>query len=656
MLYLDIETRSECDLIFHGLRRYAEDPTTQVISMAYAVGDAEVRFWWAHEPFPQIVIEHFRSGGLVTAHNADFERHLFAFVIAPGYGFTTPKLEQWRCSMIQGLTNGYAGGLDALATGLGLPFSKNPAGSRLIREYCAPGHLKAFKPGDAEIMKCYNITDVEVMRAATKCLRDLTDDEWYEYHITCEINDRGLPIDVEFCEAVLAYTREVADDANDNISRVTGGAVTKATQRKARDAWLFPKLTETQMKLLKTSTANPEKISLDQDHRASLLACGSELDDGARKLLECIDEAGSSALKKYAVAAHQHVKGRVHNTFLFNGASTGRFSGKGLQPHNMRRDSYDDTHTAVLVRDVLDNFALDAPATTLARLSRSMIYHKTGISWVDWSAIEGRVAPWLSALPSGMKKLELFKRGEDIYKITAAEMFHDDDSGGEPDASIVTPTERQGGKIAELSLQFGGSHNALISMGKKFGVVFEEDEARKIVASWRTINPWAEAIWDDYNLAVKKAVFAPGERYLVGRVTFYCDKEKNFLWCALPSERLLAYPKPKYGPYTTPRGERDGVTFQSHFKPAAGEPPIRIHARGALLFQNTVQAVAADILREAIVEAHEAGLKIVGHVHDEIIVEGDGEKLNEIMLTEPWWADGLPLATGGVQSGTRWGK
>ena len=649
MLYLDIETRSECDLIFHGLRRYAEDPTTQVISMAYAVGDAEVRFWWAHEPFPQIVIEHFRSGGLVTAHNADFERHLFAFVIAPGYGFTTPKLEQWRCSMIQGLTNGYAGGLDALATGLGLPFSKNPAGSRLIREYCAPGHLKEFKPGDAEIMKCYNITDVEVMRAAVKCLRPLTDDEWYEYDITCEINDRGLAIDVEFCEAALAYTHEVAADANEQISILTGGAMTKATQRTARDAWLFPKLTPAQMKLLEVYKKGEKKISLDQDHRAYLLLC-DDLDPEARELLEYIDNAGSSALKKYAVAAHQHVNGRVHNTFLFNGAGrTGRFSGKGLQPHNMRRDVYGANEAEALTQDVLTNIELDAPANTLARLSRSMIAHEEGLSWVDWSAIEGRVAPWLSCTGTGETKLALFREGKDIYVVTAARMFGRNEEE-------VGPEQRQAGKIAELSLQFGGSHNALIGMARNFGVVFEEDEAREIVDRWRMANRWAQEIWNDYDKAITAAVLDPWVDQVVGRVTYHSDGE-NFLWCQLPSERLLAYPKPKFEEYMTPWDEeRVGVTFQSHFKPAAGEPPIRIHARGALLFQNTVQAVAADILREAIVEAHEAGLKIVGHVHDEIIVEGDGEKLNEIMLTEPWWADGLPLATGGVQSGTRWGK
>ena len=110
----------------------------------------------------------------------------------------------------------------------------------------------------------------------------------------------------------------------------------------------------------------------------------------------------------------------------------------------------------------------------------------------------------------------------------------------------------------------------------------------------------------------------------------------------------------------TPWGEeRFGPTFQTHHKPAAGDPPIRRHARGALVFQNTVQAVAADLLRESLVYAADDDLNIVGHVHDEIIGLGPvdhGERLNEIMLEQPEWAPGLPIATGGVSSGTRYGK
>ena len=654
-LFLDIETRSDVDLSFHGLRRYAEHTSTGIICMAFCFGDGPIEFWWSHEPFPQEVIAHMERGGICVAHNADFERHLFDYVIGPDYEFMPPAVEQWHCTMIMALTSGYGAGLDAMATGLGLPFRKNPHGSRLIKEYCAPGHRDLFadeQEGDRQYMKEYNISDVAVMRAGHQCLRPLTDAEWAEYHSTCHLNDRGIPVDVRFCESALGYTSEVMADANSQIAALTGGAMIKATQRNARNEWLIPRLNTAQIKLLEVYRKGEKKLSFDQEHRAYLME-REDLDPDARQLLEYIEEAGSSALKKFSVAAHQHVEGQVHNTFLFNGAGrTGRFSGKGLQPHNMRRDAYGEDEASGLIPAVIDGRKLDSPAPPLARLLRSMITHPKGIYWVDLSSIEGRVAPWLADNTDGGKKLDLFRAGKDIYVETAASMYM-------IPQDTVDAAARQCGKIAELSLQFGGSHNALIGMARNYGQVFEEDFAREVVVKWRKVNPWAETIWDQYYDAIHNAVLNPLTEQKAGRVTYFCDGP-NYLWCRLPSERLLSYPKPRYEAYMTPWDEeRHGITFQSHFPPAAGEPPVRIHARGALLFQNSVQGVAADVLREALVVADDAGLDIRGHVHDEIIGVGpveDGDRLNNIMIEEPWWADELPIETGGVNWSRRYGK
>jgi DNA polymerase bacteriophage-type len=651
MLYLDLETKSQCDLTFQGLRRYAEDTTTEVTCMAYAFDDEAVRFWWSHEPFPEEVIEHFDAGGLIMAHNAEFERHMFDFVIAGDYDFDPPALTQWRCSMALALVSGYPAGLGRLAKALSLPSQKQSHGTRLIREYCGPNHLTEFKPGDKELMQTYCEYDVLVMREAAKHLRPLSDDEWAEYHLNQKINDRGIPVDVDFCTAALSYSGAIAEDADAEIAELTGGLMIKHTQRKSRDAWLFPRLTEGQMKLLEVYKKGEKKISLDQDHRGYLLA-DQDLNHEARQLLEAMNGAGSSALKKYGVATHNHVAGRVHNTFLWHGAQTGRFSGKGLQPHNFRRDAYGANEAESLIQDIIEGYGIDKPSTTMARLLRSMIKSDKGIYYVDWSAIEGRVAPWLSRCDAGERKLDIYRAERDVYVVTAADMFHLDEAD-------VDKNFRQSGKIAELSLQFGGSHNALIGMAKNYGVTFDEDTARDIVTRWRRANPWAVEIWADYDKAICAAVKSPGTPFDVGRVTYQSDGH-SFLWCRLPSGGLLSYPQPRWEPYTTPWGEeRVGPTFQISMQPAAGEDAMRNHLRGALLFQNSVQAVAAVLLREALVAADAEGLQIIGSVHDEIVGEGpicDGHKLNEIMLRQPEWAEGLPLATGGVEWGKRYGK
>jgi len=619
--------------------------------MAWAFDDEDVDIWWVGEDFPQRVIEHIETGGLMTAHQSDFERHLFFFVVSRLYGFAAPKLEQWRCSMARALACGYPAGLGALADGLGLKYRKQAQGTRLIRDYCVPGHLEDFKPGDKDLMGEYCIYDVKVMREAVKCLRDLTDEEWSDFHLNCRINDRGLPMDVELCEAALGYANEIAEDANGEIARITGGLMNKATQRKSRDAFVLPKLTEPQRKMLSVYKKGVEKLSFDQEHRGYLLAC-DDLNIEVRALLEQIDNAGSSALKKYAVAAHQHVQGRLHNTFLWHGAQPGRFAGKGFQPHNIIRDAYKETEAEKIIADILSGYELNSPANTMARLLRSAITHKEGVYYVDWSAIQGRIAPWLSVSPSGEKKLDLYRENKDVYVETASSMFH-------VPVQDIDKTLRQSGKIAELSLQFGGSHGALIGMGRKFGVTFEEDEAKDIVIKWRNANPWAEQIWAAYDKAISLAVRAPGTTHAAGLVTFYSDGV-NFLWCRLPSGNLLAYPRPRWELYMTPWGaERVGATFQMSNKPAAGEPPLRKHARGALIFQNVVQAIESVLLRRTLREAEAEGLNIVGHIHDEVIGIGpkvDGELLNEIMLEEEPWMAGLPVNTGGVEYGKRFGK
>ena len=89
-LYIDIETRSQVDLRVHGLMRYAQDPTTQLICMSYAFDQEPVSTWFPEDgkPFPAEVAKHIKAGGLIYAHNDTFERLLFEYVIANDYGVT----------------------------------------------------------------------------------------------------------------------------------------------------------------------------------------------------------------------------------------------------------------------------------------------------------------------------------------------------------------------------------------------------------------------------------------------------------------------------------------------------------------------------------------------------------------------------------------
>ncbi len=72
---------------------------------------------------------------------------------------------------------------------------------------------------------------------------------------------------------------------------------------------------------------------------------------------------------------------------------------------------------------------------------------------------------------------------------------------------------------------------------------------------------------------------------------------------------------------------------------------------GGLLAENATQAAAADVLRETMVELVEDDWPVVGHTHDELLLEVRDDEVDatraelELAMTHPKaWTSGLPLA------------
>jgi DNA polymerase len=172
-----------------------------------------------------------------------------------------------------------------------------------------------------------------------------------------------------------------------------------------------------------------------------------------------------------------------------------------------------------------------------------------------------------------------------------------------------------------------------------------------MVDAWRRANPWSVPFWSDLEVAYIRALRNPGKIFEAGKIRYLADKQH--LWYALPSGRVLCYPNARF--------EEDGsITYsKASWKPAADakEWPRGRLWRG-LACENVTQATAHDLLREALRRLD----NVVLTVHDEIVLEVDSDKaeaakqnLIRVMCTPPVWAEGLPLDVEATIMG-RYGK
>ncbi|MCX4374294.1 MAG: DNA polymerase, partial [Dysosmobacter sp.] len=250
-----------------------------------------------------------------------------------------------------------------------------------------------------------------------------------------------------------------------------------------------------------------------------------------------------------------------------------------------------------------------------------------------FSAIEARVLAWLA----GEKWVsEVFEKGGDIYCETASRMFHCKVEKHGENADL-----RQKGKQAVLSCGYGGSSGALKAMGA-LEAGMTEDELQPLVDSWREANPNIVQLWWAVDRAVKECI---KKRMPTETHGIRFDYQSGMMFATLPSGRRLAYVKPRIGEN---RFGGESVTYMGVGGTKKWE---RLESYGAKFVENLVQGIARDILCYAMQTLKNCA--IVGHVHDEVIIEADQrmsvEAVCEQMGRTPPWAKGLLLRADGYQ-------
>ena len=631
-LWVDFETRSACDLKTAGVYNYAQHSSTEVLCMSYAFDDDEVQTW-VSGPLPDF------TGHMIYAHNAAFERLMFWYVLQQDY-----PLESFYCTATQARANCAPGGLEDVGRFAGATMKKDHRGAQLIRLLSIPKSDGTFNndPTLMAEMVAYCEQDVRAMRAVSKAMRPLSPDELADYHVNERINDRGLLVDVPLCHAAVKYAGAEMDEIQKIVAEVTEGQITSVRSPKMRE-WVLERVGPEAKKLMWTG----EKYSIDKTVRANLLAMENhdEVPPDVAEVIQCADDLWASSVAKFSRLASlaDEEDARVRGAFVFAGGSaTGRASSYGAQVHNLPRKSAKDPEAVrtAMVRghEIVPRFEKRI-TDVLKKMLRPAIVAAPGNVLIayDWSAIEGRVHPWLSNCPAGETKLDVFRSGLDPYKVNATATFrvaYDD----------VTGDQRQVGKVQELALGFLGGAGAFEVFGRVYGVRLTTGEIARAVEGWRRANPWAMQHGTQLEGAYLRAMRNKGHEFAAGRIVYLFDGQN--LWYSLPSGRVLCYPNAKFD-------EEGNVTYtKAAWKPAADAtewPRARLW-RG-LACENVTQAVAHDILRHSLRQLD----GVIAHVHDEIVVEcpeSQSEQVNvhmhQIMCAPPAWAAGLPLAAEGV--------
>jgi len=637
---IDFETRSHIDLTDRGLDIYANDPTTEVLCIAYGTNPSDVAVYNAPKPDTNTVmafsrfLKHVKDGGKIQAWNAMFEYAIWNCVCVPKYGWPPLKLEQCIDSMAIAAANNVPQSLGDAAIFMDSAHQKDTRGRYLIQKLCKP-HKGVFNE-DPELMRelfDYCAQDVRTEMAIVANLRPLTEAEQDIWTLTQRINLRGVPVDPEelqnACNAVIG-----AQDALDNECILLTGH--KPSERAKLLAWL-----NSQGAGMEDLTANTVSAKLvDTNIKDAPKGSDASL---IRRALELRQEGSQTSVAKYAKMQEMQRGGRIRNTLVYHGSSTGRWSGRGIQPQNLPRP------TVEVTEDLIGRVLVRGEGGTMSELSslvRSALVAPKGYAFIsyDYSSVENRAGVWLAGQQD---KVDLFKQGLDEYRIFSSQVLH------KVPYDAVTKEQRQVAKSAVLGSLFGQGPKGLVKYAESMGVKLTEAQAKHAVDGYRSSYSRVKALWAACENAAIQATEHPGNPFRAGN-KLTLKVAKDTLWMQLPSSRLLAWKRPQLEEILTPWGQlKKGITV--HSQNTFTRQWTRNQLIGSSIFQSGVQAVARDLLAEAITGLDKyANIMIVMLCHDEILCEvkeEDAESaqviISDSMSKAPVWAEGLPLACEG---------
>lgn len=658
-LHIDFETRSAVNIRQAGSDIYSKHPTTSIMCMAWGFDDDPIEIWVPGNPFPKKVLAHVASGGTVIGHNiGGFELLIWNNIGLFHHGWPLLELKNCEDTMALGYAMGLPGTLDGLNASLGLDHRKDLKGHRIMLQLSQPraiqkdGSIIWWEPDEFpekfEKLYSYCIDDVAAEREAHKRLMRLSKNEAKLWHLDWHINRRGVNVDVKAAKAALEIVAHEKKLLDERMKQITQGMV--------GTCMATGQLTD----FLKSLGLDVPSVA-----KADVLEMleRPELPDGARQALLLRQEAAkTSTAKLNAMLRGLDIDHRNRGLFQYHGATTGRWAGRRVQLQNLPRpklkqekieeafEIFHSPYSAARKSEKIVN-SIGRPLPVISDCIRGFLCAREDWEFIacDFSAIESRVLAWLSGED---KKLKAFATHGKIYEMVAAQIFN-------TTIDKVTDGQRQIGKVAELACGYGGGVGALQQMSKGYNVEMTDVEAERYKQGWRNGHQKTQHYWYALNDAAYAAIKYPAKSFKVGpqgrEVTY--KKSGSFLWCLLPSGRVICYPYPRIENLPTRWGtNKDTITYMTM---VLGKWR-RTKTYGGKLSENVTQAVARCLLADAMNKVEAAGYPIVMHVHDEIVCEvpkafGSLDEIKRIMGRAPSWAEALPLDANGWR-GSRFRK
>lgn len=668
-LSIDLETASDLDLFKYGLDNYSRN--ARILMCAYAYDNEPVKLWQAHQGRMPADLREGLLDPTIQKHafNAQFERVMLSRCL----GIDIP-IRQWRDTMVQALYLSLPGRLADAGPVVGIDEDKQKLseGKRLIRKFCQPRRPTKDKPWtwanwetdpeDWALFCRYCKNDVEAERAIAKKLANfpVPDSEWELWYFDQEVNDRGLPVDMQLVDNAISMVEREKKRLGNQLREMTGLRNPMSTSQfqewAAARGYPFGNIRK----------GSIQRALNDYD-----------LSDELKNALDVRQWANKKSVEKFRVIKNMTgPDNRLRYQLQFYGAQrTGRWAGRGVQPHNLPRglkqiEKHLDQATEMIRTGDYDGlyFEFGNPLGVLSSCIRSAFRAPDGTRFVvaDLNAIETRGAAWVA----GCKKIiDEFNAGMCPYLSFAVYLYGQSYESLEHEYKVLGKSEKRTnskpGKLGCVYALGGGElakdkNGDLIKTGlwgyaESLGVKLSKELCHDAVRVFREAYPEFVEIWNRLNEAAMETIITRRPQR-VGAFEF--DIKAPCLRIKLPSGRHLHYIRPKIemktfkgreGPY-----ERRVVTYEGVDQKTKHWGRVSTH--GGRWIENIVQAISRDILAHGMLLAQRKGFVIVGHVHDECIAEQPIGATQTVSLLEKClsrkvpWAPDLPLAAAGYDN------